>query len=113
MVVTSTAAAADNAQFRRPVAVAISGDGQKFVSNMRTALGVWDFESKQLLLRLEGHTAVIRGVAISVDGRFAVSGSDDKTLRVWNLDSGKCVSSLEGHTGNVDTAIRTYGDTFR
>ena len=34
----------------------------------------------------------MRNVSISSDGRWAVSGSDDKTLRVWDLDSGVCAA---------------------
>ena len=37
---------------------------------------------------LKGHAARINAVAITQDGRFAVSGSDDQTLRVWNLHRG-------------------------
>ena len=29
------------------------------------------------------------------DGRRAVSGSEDKTLRVWDLESGVCLRTLE------------------
>jgi WD40 repeat protein len=34
----------------------------------------------------EGHAAAVRSVSLSADGRWALSGSDDKTLRVWELD---------------------------
>ena len=36
-------------------------------------------------------------VSVSPDGRRAVSGSADKTLRVWDLESGACLRTLEGH----------------
>jgi WD40 repeat protein len=32
------------------------------------------------------HTAVIRSVAVDAMARFAVTGSEDKTIRVWNLN---------------------------
>jgi WD40 repeat protein len=38
---------------------------------------------------LKGHTATVWTVAVSRDGKRAVSGSDDKTARVWDLESGK------------------------
>jgi hypothetical protein len=41
------------------------------------------------LRTLEGHTGEIRALAISADGRQALSGSVDNTMRLWNLESGK------------------------
>jgi serine/threonine-protein kinase len=42
-----------------------------------------------LVRRLEGHTDEIRAVAISADGRRAVSGGADKVPRLWDLNTGK------------------------
>jgi WD40 repeat protein len=50
---------------------------------------------------LEGHTASVFAVALSADGKRAVSGSVDKTLRVWDLDGHTPPRALEGHTGRV------------
>jgi small GTP-binding protein len=50
---------------------------------------------------LRGHTESIYGVSISADGRTAVSGSVDGTVRVWRLDTFKCVATLKEHTSNV------------
>ena len=41
------------------------------------------------------------GVAITPDGRRAVSASEDKTLRVWDLESGQSIRTLEGHSSRV------------
>jgi len=45
---------------------------------------------------LEGHTGWIGGVCMTPDGRRAISGSYDKTIRVWDLGTGKCLKTLEG-----------------
>jgi WD40 repeat protein len=50
------------------------------------------------LFRLRGHTGWAWGVTFSPDGRRALSGSDDKTLRLWNLEKGTEICCLEGHT---------------
>ena len=41
-------------------------------------------------------------VAVTPDGRRAVSASDDKTLKVWELGSGRELRTLAGHTGSVN-----------
>ena len=40
-------------------------------------------------------------MAVTPDGRQAISASVDKTLKVWDLASGAEVRTLEGHTGWV------------
>jgi WD40 repeat protein len=62
---------------------------------------VWEAESGRLLRSLEGHTGWVNAVAVSPDGRFIVSGSDDRTVKVWELESGRLLRSLEGHTDRV------------
>jgi WD40 repeat protein/mono/diheme cytochrome c family protein len=48
-----------------------------------------------------GHTGVIGCIAFSADGKRAVTGSDDQTVRVWDVASGKEVLRLSGHTEEV------------
>jgi len=55
-----------------------------------------------LIRTLEGHTYSVYGVAVTPDGRCAVSASTDKTLKVWDLESGICLRTLEGHTDCVN-----------
>jgi WD40 repeat protein len=40
-------------------------------------------------------------VAITPDGRRAVSGSGDKTLRVWDLETGQTLTTLQGYINTV------------
>ena len=61
-------------------------------------------------LVLKGHSGRVYGVAITADGRRAVSGSDDETVRVWDLEACKLIATLEGHTDWVrGVAISTDG----
>ncbi|KAG2126823.1 WD40-repeat-containing domain protein [Suillus clintonianus] len=50
---------------------------------------------------LQGHTGPVRSVSVSPDGKYIVSGSDDKIIRVWDLGTGETVGSLRGHTGPI------------
>ena len=50
---------------------------------------------------MEGHHDRVCSVSLTPDGRYAVSASNDKTLRVWDLESGQCLRTLEGHTEGV------------
>ena len=49
---------------------------------------------------LEGHTNIVRALAVGLDGKM-YSGSYDKTIRVWSHVDGAHLRTLEGHTDNV------------
>ena len=51
-----------------------------------------------LVRTLSGHSGGVYTVAVTPDGRRAVSGSDDETLKVWDLESGAELTTLRGHS---------------
>ena len=65
-----------------------------------------------ILRTLEGHSNFVTAVSLTPDGRRAVSGSRDKTLRVWDVETGQCLRTLEGHTNWV-TAVSLTPDGRR
>jgi len=49
-----------------------------------------------------GHTDRVEGVAFFNDGRRAVTGSRDKTLRIWNVQKGTLLGEpLQGHQASI------------
>ena len=65
-----------------------------------------------LLRTLAGHAASVFAVAVTPDGRRAVSASVDKTLKVWDLESGGELRTLAGHAHFV-TAVAVMPDGRR
>src|SRR5262249_36855731 len=51
--------------------------------------------------RLRGHTEWVTSVSLSPDGKRALSGSHDRTVRLWDVETGKEVRQLTGHTDVV------------
>ena len=64
------------------------------------------------LRRFEGHEDWVTSVAVLADGRRALSGSDDKTLRLWDLESGAELRRFEGHEYRV-TSVAVLADGRR
>jgi len=67
---------------------ALSADGKVLVSGNhgvdKTVL-VWNVETGEQIKAFGGHTSGVQSVAMSPDGRWAVSGSHDNTVRLWKL----------------------------
>ena len=70
---------------------------------VETALGLARrySDTGQCLQTFEGHTGYVACVCLSADGRKALSGSEDKTLKLWDVSSGRCLRTFMGHSGAV------------
>jgi WD40 repeat protein len=66
-----------------------------------TFLWLWDLATGETLRTLEGHTGSVDAIALFGDGRRALSGSHDKTVRLWDLETGKNPRILKGPCGSA------------
>jgi WD40 repeat protein len=64
---------------------------------------VWDAQTGQEALTLQGHTDGVSSVCFSPDGKRLASASQDGTVRVWDADKGQEALILRGHTGAVSS----------
>jgi WD40 repeat protein len=62
-----------------------------------------DLPSSALRCVLVGHSGTVAALAISPDGSWLASGSDDGTVRIWDAETWQEQAALSGHTGWVST----------
>ncbi|MBI2567835.1 MAG: hypothetical protein HYV63_12460 [Candidatus Schekmanbacteria bacterium] len=60
----------------------------------------------------EGHTDRVWLVALSPDGRLALSGSWDKTVKLWEVDTGRNIRTFERHTAGVQPVALSSDPTL-
>ncbi len=80
--------------------LAVSPNGQLVLTAQGVSVRVWDATGRELA-KFTGHTNAVRAVALTPDGRLALSGGDDRTLRLWEVATGRDVGRLTGHKGQV------------
>jgi predicted NACHT family NTPase len=49
---------------------------------------------------------------MSADGRYALSGSSDGTLRLWDILNGVCLHTYKGHAGGITSVCLTADGRF-
>ena len=69
-----------------------------------------------LLRTFEGHSGWVMSVALSGDGRQALSGSSDKTMKLWDVSTGECLATFCGDHSfyacdmSIDVTTTVAGD---
>ncbi len=91
-----------SAAIDRLLASAASYDGSAWLRPLRCLLTQ---PGGPLNLTLAGHTARVRSVAVTQGGEWAVSASDDQTVRVWNLHRGTLERTMTGHRDIVRALV--------
>jgi WD40 repeat protein len=105
-------------------ACAVSPDGSFIVSGGDdTSLKVWNAPTGELAtprghderrpIRPAGRALRrVTACAISPDGSFAVSASDDQTLTIWDVATGQERATLRGHDGEVHACAVSPDGSF-
>ncbi len=58
-------------------------------------------QGSQQVFTLAGHTGPVNDAAVSPDGRWLATASDDATVKIWNAATGQEVHTLAGHSAPV------------
>ena len=79
--------------------VAFTFDGKVLASaggnNEDFAIRLWDVAGGQSILKLDGHTGIVWGLAFSPDGQMLASVSSDGTAKIWDWRNGALIQSLD------------------
>lgn len=62
---------------------------------------VWNVETKQHLLTLQGHTDFVYAAKFSPGDKHIVSVSRDRTAKIWDAGTGKLLHTLSGHKFSI------------
>ena len=70
---------------------------------------LWDIAAGRELHTFSGHTAYVASVAFSPDGKWALSGSIDKTLKLWKVLTGQSYYTFSAHDAIISVAFSPDG----
>jgi WD40 repeat protein len=84
--------------------VAVAADGRTFATGQPSGARLWRLPAPPAAekvgeVRRFGWGHAIQGAALSPDGRLAVAGGADGSVRLWDLGTGKELRRLPGHAG--------------
>jgi WD40 repeat protein len=77
--------------------MAYTPDSKLAVVGASVPFRTWDPLTGKSVRRFEGHSGAISSIALSGDGRRAVTASSDKTARVWDPRTGNDLGKPVGH----------------
>jgi serine/threonine protein kinase len=96
-----------SAQGQGITTLAFTPDGRIISGDRGHHLTLWDSRTGKMLQHWVGHEAIVTALAVSDDGEFFISSSQDKTIKQWDLQTGKQIHSFVGHQAGVE-AIALY-----
>ncbi len=89
--------------------IAISKDGQSAVVGLRNQAQYFSLKSSQPVFQLK-HPDFIKTVALSDDGRYAITGSDNAEAKLWSLKNGKLLHTWKYRNKLFSVALSADGE---
>ena len=109
--------------------IALSPDGKRALSSGggarkshaadRGVINVWDVSIGRILHTLagtgdnKGLGEAVLALAFSANGKYALSGGTDGSVRLWDLASGAELKTIHGHLGSVGTKAVAFSPDSR
>jgi WD40 repeat protein len=86
--------------------ITISNDGKYIAAIEYGVAKVWDVKSGKMLVQAGDYSQnKTLAVAISLDGKHLITGSEKRFTEVWDISSGDKILTLEGYLNQVDEQI--------
>ena len=80
--------------------VSFSADGRRVIAG-GSKVCLFDVNTGKPVHEMAGHSQVVWGTVLTANGKLALSGAWDNSIRVWDTESGKEVRALKGVQGMV------------
>ena len=80
---------------------AFTADGREFAACHDGKARLWDYRAGKEISFDEGHTGGESDLAVSADGKIALTGGADGVARLWEAPGGKALKELKGHAAPV------------
>ncbi|KIJ09124.1 hypothetical protein PAXINDRAFT_87912 [Paxillus involutus ATCC 200175] len=86
------------------VSVAWTPDGQRLIAGCWDgSIKFWDALTGSLLAESNGHTRVVRSIAVPLNGKFFASASWDSTVRLWDMVTRQQIGPALQHNALVES----------
>ncbi|MGE0007683.1 MAG: caspase family protein [Parvibaculaceae bacterium] len=101
------------ARFGIVLSVAFSPDGTHAVVGEWDDITLWDIESGSLIHTFKGHSAEVRSLMFSADGKKVLSAGGDHTAKVWDVQNRSIIAEFSGRdTFSISSAALSHDGTL-